>query len=409
MIGQDSPKPKAARAGKPRVAIVIPRYHPVYGGAENQCLLLNRHLMKSGSVEIPFVVTKRISADLERRERIESVLVRRIGRTGIGRLSDYHFFMSMAAFLVRNRRSFDLIHCHGGALLGFIVTLTGLVVRVPVIIKLSSSGELDKRELSSRDLRRWAWSRVSAFVRKYAHLIALTAEGEDELRAVGSSGAYSVIPNGVDTDRFRPPLPQERVHRRARYGISTEEFVLLYTGRMVKGKGIDLLLRSLPDIAGALPVVPRLVLVGSGELQEDSIEAVVRQRAADPRSRITWVQNTDDVTEFLYLADAFVFPSRQEGLPNSVLEALATGLPCILSDIPPHREIAGRSTASNVFLFELENEQSLRHAVGRCVRLLRESGSEHPPGSALNEAYAIACVARQYEALYYSLFGRPVH
>ena len=103
-----------------------------------------------------------------------------------------------------------------------------------------------------------------------------------------------------------------------------------------------------------------------------------------------------DVLPYLQAVDYFISASSDEGLPNSVLEALATGLPVLLSDIPSHREILERTHNSGVF-FDPKVPQSLS-------RLIPDLPNRHLSSSA---ARALACahfdsikVAEQYLALY---------
>ena len=83
--------------------VVIPRYAPVFGGAENQCRLLNRHLVQSKRVSIVSVLTSRIRPSFPRREAIDGIPVRRLGGAGLGRWTWYGFFLITGAYLLARR------------------------------------------------------------------------------------------------------------------------------------------------------------------------------------------------------------------------------------------------------------------------------------------------------------------
>src|SRR6267143_1201843 len=178
---------------KLRVAVVIPRYAPVFGGAENQCRSLNRSLIASGMVEIPFLLTCRPGRDFRRRELIDAVRVRRLGRPGLSRLSRHSFHLITFLYLLLRAGRYDIIHCHATDIISFIVTLVGKITGKPVILKLSSSGEF-QHGFSYGKLRatrfsapfEWVRARVMRFTAINAHIVALNRKGLHELQQVGA-------------------------------------------------------------------------------------------------------------------------------------------------------------------------------------------------------------------------------
>src|SRR5205085_4745160 len=218
-----------------RLMVVIPRYAPVFGGAENQCRLLNRYLVRSSHITIVSVLTARIRRSFAPCETIDGITVRRLGGAGVGRWVWYRFFLSTAAHLVARRNQYDVIHCHGTSLVGFVVTLVGWLTRKPVVLKLSANGEL-LRSFPGQDRgrREGVVARghrlVATFTVRHAHTVALNAQGLEELRAVGARAAR-IIPNGVDTSRFRPPTVEERMGARAQLRVQDSEVVFAFTGR----------------------------------------------------------------------------------------------------------------------------------------------------------------------------------
>jgi glycosyltransferase involved in cell wall biosynthesis len=409
---------RAAPVGRPeeriRVAVVIPRYAPIFGGAENQCRQLTHALRASGAVSIPFTLTKRIRSDLLPVEDIDGVPVVRLGFPGISRWSEYGFYACVLRELVARRAEYDVIHCHATSLIGFIAALAGRLLRRPVVLKLSSNGELvtgfgredGPPRLDPRLLARLRRP-LARFAARNAQIVALNREGLDELQLAGARHPQ-LISNGVDTARFTPPDPVRRAALRKSLGIDPDEFVFLYTGRFVASKGIDTLLaaisrlRTAPaenDGLGRL----RFAFVGSGELQDAAVGIDAHTDA------VLMFPPTPDVLPYLHLADAFVFPSRREGTPNAVLEAMAVGLPCVLSDIRPHRELHERNPDLACYFFHPGDGDSLASAIARCVamwgggRPARAPGAN--PGGRLSDEFTLVHVARRYISLYRSLLG----
>jgi hypothetical protein len=106
-------------------------------------------------------------------------------------------------------------------------------------------------------------------------------------------------------------------------------------GRLVHQKGFDVLLAALPRVLAERAV--EVVLVGDGELQA----ALERQALGLPVSLPGALTQPEQVADFLRDLDVFVMPSRYEGLPNAVLEALACGVPVVATDVPGMREATG--------------------------------------------------------------------
>jgi len=152
-----------------------------------------------------------------------------------------------------------------------------------------------------------------------------------------------IIPNGVDTTRFQPAADaSEKAALRAELGIPLEVKLVLFVGSIVPRKGVDLLLRSWPATLAHHPNA-HLVLVGGFErptfMTQERIATLtdyqngVRALAesADMRGSVQFVAETPTVEKWLRAADVFVFPSEQEGMGNVVLEAMACGLPSVIT------------------------------------------------------------------------------
>jgi glycosyltransferase involved in cell wall biosynthesis len=394
-----------------RVAMVIPRYHPIFGGAETQCRALVAALGARDDVEVPYVLTRRLHDDLPLDARVDGTRVRRIGRPGRSRWGEYGFYLRTAARLIAERRDYDVVHCHATSIVGFAVTVAARVARRPVVLKLSSTGELmsglanyTDRIVLDRSVRGTLRRPLARFMGRHAHLVALNEQGREEL-ALADARRPVVVPNGVDTSRFHAATPAVRAARRGSLGFAEDEFVLLYTGRFAAVKGIDVLLAALAELgsSGRLARV-RLCLVGSGELQLEIAGRLQRLQDSPLAAQVTVCAPTDDVVPYLQAVDAFVFPSRREGMPNSVLEAIAAGLPCVLSDIAPHRELAGANPRARVWLFASGDAAAMTDAMSACVTTCRNTG---PDAGALDQSFAIERVAERYAALYRSALDGP--
>lgn len=134
---------------------------------------------------------------------------------------------------------------------------------------------------------------------------------------------FDVIYNGVNSDKYRISVNQEL---RDSLHISEYDKTLIYTGPIIERKNVIHLVKEMNNLPNYL-----MLIVGDGPLIEDAKKIA--------RKHIVFVGGVDNVNEYLSLADAFIMLSKSEGFPNSVLEALSVGLPCILSDIPSHQDV----------------------------------------------------------------------
>jgi glycosyltransferase involved in cell wall biosynthesis len=154
-------------------------------------------------------------------------------------------------------------------------------------------------------------------------------------RRLGIHHRLEVIPHGVDLARFRPPRdPAERREVRRRLGLPEMGTLLLFVGALSRRKRVHLLMEAWVELARGLPTA-HLLLVGPGwrePRQEPSpyqsqLEAILA--SADDRGRFHAPGQAESVEEYYRAADIFVFPSSREGMPNAMVEAMASGLPVV--------------------------------------------------------------------------------
>ena len=172
------------------------------------------------------------------------------------------------------------------------------------------------------------WERVAA---RWTDLIVCVGAGEAAHgRARGVRGRYAVIRNGVDLDRFRPATDGERLAARARVGIDPGVPLAVCVGRVTPQKGQDVLVAAWPLVRQRCPGA-RLCLVGDGDL-------VPRIRARCPTG-VRLCGAVQDVRPWYAAADLVVLPSRWEGLPLTLVEALACGRPVVAAAVPGLAEV----------------------------------------------------------------------
>ena len=205
------------------------------------------------------------------------------------------------------------------------------------------------------------------------------------------SARVRVIRNGVPLPS-RARLVAKRRQTRARLGALDDETWAVFVGRLTHEKGLDVLLRALEAPVG----LGGLLVVGDGP-ERNMLESLAT-RASVP---VRFCGYHEDVSGFLAAADVFVQPSRSEGLPFSLLEAMAHGLPVVCSDVGGMRAAVGdggRVVPADdpltlaACLRRTARDGDMRRALGEAAR--SRAAREFGVGGmmeALHEAYEEAC------------------
>ncbi len=188
--------------------------------------------------------------------------------------------------------------------------------------------------------------------RSASHVVA-NSQGLAELarRSAGDTPIL-MIPNGVDTDRFHPAADKS----------GQGPVRLLFVGRVVRQKGLDVLLAALARLPQEADWT--LTVVGDGPLRPVLAAEAARLGVARRIEFAGWTSR--EAMPGLYReADAFVFPSRDEGMPNALLEAMASGLPAVATAISGNQELILHGETG--FLVPPEDAQALAEVLSRLL------------------------------------------
>ena len=145
-----------------------------------------------------------------------------------------------------------------------------------------------------------------------------------------------IVPNGVDCARFRPAQPEEKMALRAQFGLPRDALTLGTVGRFSRQKDPITTYSALTQIMPAAPDM-HFVHLGKGEL-EPMVDALLEKSGVSARCHR--LQYLADTAPFYRLLDGFVLASLYEGMSYAAIEAVASGLPIILSDAPGNRDFA---------------------------------------------------------------------
>ena len=231
------------------------------------------------------------------------------------------FVFSKLASILKNE-GVDILHCHKhkSTVYG---TITGKLAKVPIILA-HVHGMGRSRNFGRRLLNRFILSHVDKI------LAVGQAVKDDILQHNPSVKPQKVINTGnsIDLDYFSSTV-YDKQDTRKKFGIPQNSFVFATAGRLAPTKGQKYLIEAFTQVRKQLNNA-ELLIVGAGELKEE-----LEQQASEPNCKdyVHFLGLVDNMREFYSSADIFVLPSVAEGLPRTLIEAMATGLLCIASNI----------------------------------------------------------------------------
>jgi glycosyltransferase involved in cell wall biosynthesis len=382
-----------ATTARRTVVFAVPDFEPTIGGTTRQSRNQAEALAARGGTVT--IVTQRLERSWRRRERIGSVTVRRLGPTHRDSTAMKLLVLRLAWWLRRHRRSIDVVQVIMYPDFVLSAWLAGLSDRT-VMCWAGLGDATDVLAPTGRPARALVRAARRRVMQRATH-VALTPALRDELIAIGIE-KVAVIPTPVDLDAFHPPDPDERSAARRDLGITDDQFAVVYTGHLRALKRVDRLIDAfaLRVRAGA---DARLFLVGDSRADLDDRRAALRAQVKriGLEDRVEFSGAVPDVRPYLYAADVFVLPSDREGLPNSLLEAMACGLACVAPASAAGDQVLDASSGvvppSNdprdlaVALAELEHDPARRAGLG--------IGARHAAAH-----YSLDAVTDRYEILY---------
>lgn len=309
-----------------RVLMLISRFYPLIGGSERQLFDLAKEMLRR-KVKL-LVVTERWQLDCKIFEVIDGIPVYRLSLVKPGWLRDISYIVLTFLFLYRKRREYDLIHTHSNVALGCLGTFIGKLLGKKVIVKIATAGKIPKLR------KKFLGNILIEIFKKANSAVSISQEIKEELYSIKMADSkIKFIPNGVDTIKFNLISAENRKKMREKLQLPQYPLVL-FVGRLVYRKGVDVLLRAWKSVITECREM-HLLIAGSGFLQSDSTEKELKKFVIEQglKSSVSFLGNIGNAHEYLQVSDMFVLPSRREGMPNVLLEAMSCGLPVIATEI----------------------------------------------------------------------------
>ena len=380
-----------------RVLISIMVFHPIVGGTEQQAKGLAAALVRRGhEVE---VVTLR-QRDCPTREMLDGVAVLR-SLWGVGRNVAFaaSYALSLAWFLIRRRRRYDVIQVYFAYLEAVTVSLLRPWITGKTIVRFGGGDPVG--DLSRLRRLRIAWVFLPLIQRLDGFVVVSHRMREELINAGFDPAKIALIHNGVDTHHFAPHRETVGTAATGHPGVAT----VVTVARLSAEKGIPVLLEAWRLVEERLPEA-RLLLVGDGPQRRD-LQAQAGGLGLNGSAR--FVGEVSDVLPYLKASDVFVLPSRSEGMPNALLQAMAVSLPCIATNVGGIPELI--EDGVNGWLVSAGDSRALAE---KLLAVLRDAGERRRRGTMARQTverhFSMDRMVERYLAVYHelsSIEGQP--
>jgi glycosyltransferase involved in cell wall biosynthesis len=419
---------------KLRIWVAITTFFPFVGGAETQTLAQCQRLREHGYATR--IVTFRYRKDWPRQEEVGDIPTQRVAgfflnnRKNLPRLLQRLLYLPamlvMSWTIWRHRKEFDVLQICQCSLLVLPLAVVCLLAHKPMTIVLISAGA-DKATKTNEQARLLAgpldpdlpWLKVAGetwidgdlyglqsvgkpiFVmtrtllkRVQAVIIVLSSRMKHYLQENDFELPGTVcIPNGVDTDRFRPAIPQSQGEEHAH--------TVVCVSKSRYEKGIDVLLQAWRIVHEQIPEA-RLIIIGGGPLQEQ-FEKMASALGISESIELAGLKS--DIPHQLHRGAISVLPSRWEGMPNALLEAMASGMACVATQVSGSEDLIQHGL--NGMLVPPEDYEQMARALITLLRdpeLVRKYGFE--ARHTVEQYYTLNHVTHQYVEVYQNIINK---
>lgn len=308
---------------KMNILIVSHEYPPIGGGGANACLFLSRELaLKGHRVEI-------ISANFGGLGDVTTdngVIIHRVNSARSHK--DHCSFMEMLDYIkkalplakqLEKTNKYDICLVFFGIPSGPIGYILKKKYRLPYVIRFGG-GDVPGFQERFKKVYKVISPAIKAVWRNADYLIANSKGLKDMAMNYYGKKEFIVIPNGVDTEFFSPGDGRKDDSR----------VNILFVSRLIERKGLQYIIPHLKEIADKSDYDIKLSIVGDGPYR-GYLEEMAKQYKVEHMIEFWGHKEKNDIVPYYRNADIFILPSQKEGMPNVVLEAMACGLPIIMT------------------------------------------------------------------------------
>lgn len=386
------------------VLMVSGAYFPELSGGGLQCCALVRALR----TRVRFVVlTTTSDPSLPLLDEVEGVTVHRVPVDPRRAISKLMAAIRMVWLFLRISHSLQVVHLHGFSQKSLLLILLARLSGKRLIQTMHTAGHDDPQAVRARGFVPFhLYAAVDRFVSVSPHFATLYRE------STLPHARLREIPNGIDIGRFQPPGPGERERVRRELGLPEDLFLILFVGFFSREKRPHLLFDAWVRVRAHCPA-SGLLFVGATDSPyyevDRSLVKHIRSEATalGAEKTVFFIERTHEIERCYRAANLFVMPSTREGLPIALLEAMASGLPCLATRLPGVTDTI-IDHGQNGLLFPPDD---LGVLAGHLTALLADDGRAHALGQKARETvtarYTMEQVASQYLEEYEKVVEAP--
>jgi len=245
-------------------------------------------------------------------------------------------FFQVFIYLINNRKKFDIIHIVGSSEIAYNSILVSKFLKKKIIDEVTLSNEppiMDDNCSWGKKIiikyEQWIYKKVDLF-------IVLSKALESELKSLGiKNEKIHIIENPVDRSIFYKYDNDKIYYLKKKFKLTSYSPIFVFIGALNYRKGTDILNSLIHEISKIYQSSAFLILGENNRtIEQIHYQNLLNQTAKKNKTNVFILGLVNNVNDYLNIADYLLFPSRKEGLPNAVLEAMAVGLPVLMNKIP---------------------------------------------------------------------------
>ena len=359
------------------ILIVSHEYPPIGGGGANACLYLAKNYAMLGN---KVTVLTACFKELPQEEGIDSVRIVRV--KALRKKEDKSTFLEMLSFLcsawvkvgqIAKQEKVDVCQIFFGIPSGPIGMYLKKRYSIPYVIRFGG-GDIPGAQKRFSLIYKFLTPAIRAIWGNADALVANSTVLKQKALQFENRYPIGIISNGVDSDFFTGGKLKENP-KIVDSGKSDGEINVLFVSRLIQGKGLQHIIPEMKRINAVCGKKVLLTIVGDGPYREE-LERITSESGTEPYVAFEGKKNKKELYDYYSRADLFILPSESEGMPNVVLEAMAMGLPILMTPCGGSKELIadnGRIEPIERFvdaLIEMCGDERTRICMGRQSELL---------------------------------------
>lgn len=340
------------------ILVVSHEFPPIGGGGANACLFISKGYVEAGHKVTLITVWYE---GLQEHEIFNGVEIFRLKSKRAHK--EHCSFQEMFSYIIKalpvagkltKEKKYDICHVFFGIPSGIIGYWLKKRYKLPYIIRFGG-GDIPGFQERFKYIYKVIGPALKV-IWKDANALVANSEGLREFaRKFYDRKAIDIIYNGVDIEKFYPNYDKRK----------PEQINLLFISRLIERKGLQFIIPELKSIQSGTDKQIKLTVVGDGPYRE-KLEELVEQYGVTDMVTFIGQKDKEELLPYYQAGDIFVFPSKREGMPNAVLEAMACGLPVIMTPCEGSKELI---EGNGVIASAEEMGKTLKNVVGNAQQL----------------------------------------